>query len=664
MPWQPCGTARHERGLDVRILRRMGGTAAEEKFLRYRSARRRLCPLDISRVHADCERGLVSVILPVWNGADYLEEAVSSVLNQAYRQLELIAVDDGSTDSTPEILARFAKADGRVRVLTQPNLKLPSALNRGFAAARGEFLTWISADNIMLPECLAVLVSELQQAPKCAMVFGNMQLIDAQGRLLRGHGWFELPPGSGNVCLPRRTACLNTVANNTVGAAFLYRASAAAVAGGYSVHKFGMEDYDYWMRLNELSEIAHTGWKRPLYLYRMHSRSLTAQDEKLGITANRYKLMLLDDFRRDFLCAPVPTAMQGVPDALQRALRQRGHSILPVPQAADIYALTAVSFDGALPDGIPVRAQVLPKDGGYCCRFYGGYAESAVWCDTLQSLADVLDAGLRGRYLALLEAAAERGGPYEKRLSVVVCTDGRAATLAACLQAVCMQLPAEAELLVVDNAPQNPRCKMVYQTLRQCWPQLCIRYLSAPVTGLSYARNTALWAADGAILLYLDDDAIAGDGLLQAICGSFASHPEAGVIGGQIVLEVPDGVPEKLLRHGRGLWSEFLIPGGGYRQASSPAEFPYGACFGVRTQPLRQLGGFRTRYGRVGEDYGGGEELQVCHAMAELGLKVGLCPAAQVVHRVDRSRFTAEHVRRTRRAAEATRQKLREDFYF
>lgn len=257
-------------------------------------------PLHSSDIRCCGEKGLISVVLPVYNCEEYLEESILSVLSQTYTNLELIIVDDGSDDNSGKIADGFMAKDTRVSVIHQKNMKLPTALNNGFAAARGEFLTWTSADNIMLPVCLEILCAELTRNRKYDMVFANMRLIDEKGDILKGKGWYELPPLSGNVILPDSTINLNTYPNNTIGAAFLYRASAAAVLGGYSEHRFTLEDYDYFMRMNSLFYIKHISYQKPLYECRMHKNSLTSADEELGITASRPALMEFDRFRRKF----------------------------------------------------------------------------------------------------------------------------------------------------------------------------------------------------------------------------------------------------------------------------------------------------------------------------------------------------------------------------
>jgi glycosyltransferase involved in cell wall biosynthesis len=92
---------------------------------------------------------LVSVIIPVYNAEDYLEHCLRSVLGQFHRALEVIAVDDGSTDRSPQILQRFEAADSRLTVLSQPNGGVSAARNAGLDAARGEWVMFVDADDFL-----------------------------------------------------------------------------------------------------------------------------------------------------------------------------------------------------------------------------------------------------------------------------------------------------------------------------------------------------------------------------------------------------------------------------------------------------------------------------------------------------------------------------------
>ncbi len=288
---------------------------------------KRLTRLPAKEILTGAESGLVSVVLPVYNGEKYLHEAIRSVLCQTYENWELIVVDDGSEDESLAIAEGYAEKDSRIRVVTQENQKLPRALNRGFSLAKGEFYTWISGDNRYLPAFLETMVDELKKHPRADMVFGNQYLIDEQGERITNHGWFEFPVGSGAVCFPPATPLLNRVANNTIGAAFLYRAGCERVLGGYSPNLFLLEDYDYFMRMNSLFRIRHRKGE-PLYEYRFHEDSLTARDKELGITASRPRLMAFDAHRRKKYRETVTCNVQGLPSGLSKYARRYGIEIM------------------------------------------------------------------------------------------------------------------------------------------------------------------------------------------------------------------------------------------------------------------------------------------------------------------------------------------------
>ena len=112
----------------------------------------------------------VSVVLPVRNGARWLGEALQSVIAQTLAAWELIAIDDGSTDDTPGILADFAKRDGRIRVIRQEPLGLVAALNRGLAEVRAPLLARLDADDRALPERLDRQVRYLAGHPDVGLL--------------------------------------------------------------------------------------------------------------------------------------------------------------------------------------------------------------------------------------------------------------------------------------------------------------------------------------------------------------------------------------------------------------------------------------------------------------------------------------------------------------
>ena len=96
----------------------------------------------------------ISVIIPVFNTEDYLEDALGSICNQTVRDLQIIVVDDGSTDSSPVILRQFAAKDSRIEIITQCNQGQGAARNRGLEKARGEYVYFMDSDDLLEPTCL------------------------------------------------------------------------------------------------------------------------------------------------------------------------------------------------------------------------------------------------------------------------------------------------------------------------------------------------------------------------------------------------------------------------------------------------------------------------------------------------------------------------------
>ena len=129
---------------------------------------------------------LVSVVMPVFNGERYIGEAIDSVLTQHNSELELIVVDDGSTDKTLEIAKRFADTDPRVRLVTRPNSGRPAfPRNDGIALARGEYLCFIDHDDIYDADRIWLLLDGLERNPEWVAVFHDLRLIDSEGKSLQ-----------------------------------------------------------------------------------------------------------------------------------------------------------------------------------------------------------------------------------------------------------------------------------------------------------------------------------------------------------------------------------------------------------------------------------------------------------------------------------------------
>src|SRR5699024_3182846 len=110
------------------------------------------------------DRPLLSVLIPVYNVAAYLEECLTSVVNQTLKDLQIILIDDGSTDASAEIAARFAAQDERIQLIHQENRGLGAVRNRGVRLARGAYLTFLDSDDTLPRDALRALVDSLEHS--------------------------------------------------------------------------------------------------------------------------------------------------------------------------------------------------------------------------------------------------------------------------------------------------------------------------------------------------------------------------------------------------------------------------------------------------------------------------------------------------------------------
>lgn len=215
---------------------------------------------------------MVSIILPTYNGAKYLEFSLQSCLDQRYSNWELIIVDDASTDETPKILNRFCTQDRRVRTIRHTNNKrLPAALNTGFAAAKGDYLTWTSDDNCYRPQALSRMVDFLESNSQIDIVYSDHMRIDESGK---------------PVALMEAQPVEELTLENVVGPCFLYRMKVQLDLGGYQEDTFLAEDFDFWLRASIKFKLQ--ALHEDLYLYRLHGGSLTtAYATRIRMVADR-----------------------------------------------------------------------------------------------------------------------------------------------------------------------------------------------------------------------------------------------------------------------------------------------------------------------------------------------------------------------------------------
>jgi glycosyltransferase involved in cell wall biosynthesis len=196
--------------------------------------------------------GLVSVVIPCYNQARFLGEAIESVLSQSFRDFEIVVVDDGSTDETSEVASGYEAGHHQVRLIRQENRGLAGARNRGLAEARGDLLVFLDADDRLLPEALEVQVSELEARPQCALVAGYHRPIEPDGSPLG-----EEPQLAGTQRRPRPPRhiggdiYLNILSRkyHIMPGTVMYRRFVFDSVGSFDPEIKASEDYDLYFRI-------------------------------------------------------------------------------------------------------------------------------------------------------------------------------------------------------------------------------------------------------------------------------------------------------------------------------------------------------------------------------------------------------------------------------
>ncbi len=215
---------------------------------------------------------LVSVLLPVRNGLPYLPAAIESVLGQTWQDLELLVIDDGSTDGTSAYLRTLT--DPRVRLLAPVTPGLASALNAGLAAARGRYIARQDADDWSAADRLARQVAYLESNPDVDVLATAASFVDEAGRPVVSD-WTESVRTQWDAAVtPAQIATLMPLTCCLFHATVMARANVLRDAGGYDQATVPAEDYDLWLRLLPLRRFARL--PEALYTVRVHAASSSA----------------------------------------------------------------------------------------------------------------------------------------------------------------------------------------------------------------------------------------------------------------------------------------------------------------------------------------------------------------------------------------------------
>ena len=210
---------------------------------------------------------LVSVVIPVYNSEKFLEECLDSILTQTYQNIEIIAVDDGSTDSSPDILERYSD---KINIISQKNQGLASALNLGISKMKGSWFKWFSPDDVMYSNTIETLIDEAKNHPDNTIIYSNWNIIDDTGNILREFhesNYNELSEFDFNLrLLDGQQINVNTT---LIPAIFLKKYGIRELDEPVAI------DYDFFLRSALLHDVKFHLISQPLVNYRIHSAQLS-----------------------------------------------------------------------------------------------------------------------------------------------------------------------------------------------------------------------------------------------------------------------------------------------------------------------------------------------------------------------------------------------------
>lgn len=222
----------------------------------------------------------LSIIVPAYNVAPYVSAAVLSALDQTFADLEVVVVDDGSTDATPEILRtiEIQRQDPRLRIIRQPNGGLSAARNTAIAAARGDFIGLLDADDLWAPEKAERHLAVMQQDPGIGITFSDSLYLTEEGR----------PTGMVLTSGRRRPSLHDMIRRNHVGngSAPIVRRRCFQDVGDFRTDLKSCEDYEMWCRVLRAGYRA-VHLNEPLTYYRLRGTSLSFNFEKFLQNADR-----------------------------------------------------------------------------------------------------------------------------------------------------------------------------------------------------------------------------------------------------------------------------------------------------------------------------------------------------------------------------------------
>lgn len=225
---------------------------------------------------------LVSVIIPSYNHEKFIKECIDSVLNQTYKNFELIIIDDGSKDKTSEILNKYD--DSRMQIIYQENVGAHNTINRGLALAKGEYLTILNSDDVYMKNRLELIVNYLMKNPEVSLVSTYIEIINSDSKKLGiKEAWRNMEPWiiqhKDKSFIQTDDAVKNLIMTNYISTTsnMMFSRKLYESIGGMRNLRFA-HDWDFALRAAECGQCIVI--EKPLMKYRIHSTNTISTNRK------------------------------------------------------------------------------------------------------------------------------------------------------------------------------------------------------------------------------------------------------------------------------------------------------------------------------------------------------------------------------------------------
>ncbi len=217
---------------------------------------------------------LVTIYITNYNYGNYIKEAIESVLNQSFKDIELIIIDDGSTDNSREIIESYAHLNN-IRIIFQKNKGLNVTNNIAMRLAHGKYLVRLDADDYFSEDAIEKMSNKLESAPNLGLVFPDYYLIDTLGDVIAKEQRHAFDKDVSLLDQPAHGACT------------MIRRSYLEKLGGYNESFSCQDGYDLWIRFTAKYNVANIN--EPLFYYRQHNSNLTKNEERILTTRAEIK---------------------------------------------------------------------------------------------------------------------------------------------------------------------------------------------------------------------------------------------------------------------------------------------------------------------------------------------------------------------------------------